>query len=138
MCRTRLRLIAIALILLLGGAVAGCASTVRVGSPQHSCSPGFFPSNEFGSISAQQRGPGEGIQWGVYPAVPAVRYVVDVYLNNKVVDHKDQPYPPHASLPSAAARKNTSVHSGDIFRLDGKAYDGRGDVGIFYLTCKAA
>lgn len=64
--------------------------------------------------------------------------MVDVYLNNTVVDHKDQPYPPHASLPGTAERKPTSVRSGDIFRLEGRAYDGHGGVGIFYLTCKAA
>lgn len=124
--------------LMLVGATAGCASTVRVGSPQHSCSPGFFPENEFGSISAQQRGPGEGIQWGVYPKVPAVRYVVDIYLNNKVADHKDQPYPPHASLPPDSPEVDIGVRSGDVFRIEGRAYDGHGGVGIFYLTCKAA
>ena len=135
----RLSFIAVLIgIVLVAGTTAGCTSTVRLGSPQHSCSPGFNPSNELGSISAQQRGPAEGIQWGVYPKVPAVRYVVFVYLNNKQVDHADQDYPPHGSLPSAAARKSTSVNSGDIFRLEGRAYDGRGGVGIFYLTCKAA
>ena len=82
-------------LLLSGAALAGCASTVRIGSPRHSCSPGFAPSNEFGRITAQQRGQGGGVQWGVYPHVAAVRFVVDIWINKRRFDHKDQDYPPH-------------------------------------------
>ena len=124
--------ILVGLVLLLGGANAGCASTVRFGSPQHSCSPGFDPSNERGRITAQQRGPGYDVQWGVYPNTPSVRYVVDIYVNNRRFDHKDQDYPPHGSIMARA------ISSGDIFRLEGRATNARGDVGTFYLTCKAA
>jgi hypothetical protein len=34
---------------------------------EHSCSPSYVDQNEFGRIAAQQAGPGEKIQWGVYP-----------------------------------------------------------------------
>lgn len=130
--RRAVRLVAVLTLVVLVPFASGCASTVRIGSPQHSCSPGFEPSNEHGRITAQQRGQGSGIQWGVYPNVPAVRFVADVYVNNRRVDHKDQNYPPHGSVPAS------QIATGDIFRLEGQAYNAKGDVGIFYLTCKAA
>lgn len=111
---------------------AGCASTVRLGSPEHSCSPGFQPSNELGTLTAQQRGPGYGIQWGVYPNVPAVTYTVDVFVNNRRDDHKVQAYPPHGSVNAA------KLKTGDVFRLEGQAVDADGNIGYFYLTCVAA
>lgn len=126
------RLVAVLSIVVLVAIASGCASTVRIGSPQHSCSPRFEPSNEYGRITAQQRGQGSGIQWGVYPNVPAVRFVSDVYINNWRIDHKDQSYPPHGSVPAS------QIDTGDIFRLEGQAFNAKGDVGIFYLTCKAA
>lgn len=125
-------LLMLLVVLVSCAAAAGCASTVRIGSPEHSCSPGFTPSNEQGRITAQQRGPGGGVQWGIYPNVSAVRYVVDIFVNNRRFDHKDQDYPPHGSVPASAIR------SGDIFRLEGQAFNARGDVGIFFITCKAA
>ena len=122
-------ILVLGLTLVLTGA---CASTTTVGGPDHSCSPNFSPANELGSISAQQRGQGFGIQWGVYPRQPAVRFVVDVFMNNRRVDHKDQNYPPHGSVNAA------DVRTGYIFRLEGNATNGAGDVAYFYLTCKAA
>lgn len=47
--------------------LAGCSSPTTVGSDTEPCSPGFQPANEYGSISAQQAGPGDGIQWGRLP-----------------------------------------------------------------------
>jgi hypothetical protein len=119
-------------LLLSGAAVAGCASTVRIGGPRHSCAPGFAPSNEFGRITAQQRGHGGGVQWGVYPHAAPERFVVDIWINKRRFDHKDQDYPPHGSVPASA------IGSGDLFRLEGQAFNARGDVGMFFLTCKAA
>jgi len=103
-----------------------------LGGPDHSCSPSFSPSNSLGSISAQQRGKGYGIQWGVYPKQPAVNYVVDVYINKRRVDHKNQGYPPHGSVNAR------DVVSGGIFQLDDTATNAKGDKAIFYLTCRAA
>lgn len=120
----------ILVLLVFCTALTGCA--IRIGGPQQSCSPGFTPSNEYGRITAQQRGRGGGVQWGVYPAVPAVRFVVDIWINKRRFDHKDQDYPPHGSVPASAIR------SGDLFRLEGQAFNARGDVGMFFLTCKAA
>ena len=125
-------LLIFAALVVLSGALAGCTSTIWIGSPQHSCAPGFEPSNEYGRLTAQQRGPGLGIQWGVYPAIPAARYVVDVFVNDRRFDHKDQDYPPHGSVPASV------VKAGDIFRLEGQGFTARGDVGIFFLTCQAA
>jgi hypothetical protein len=71
------------------------------------------------------------VQWGVYPSVPAARYVVDVFVNNRRFDHKEQGYPPHGSVPASA------INGGDIFRLEGQAFNARGDVGSFFITCKA-
>lgn len=106
--------------------------SVRLGSPEHSCSPGFQPSNELGTLTAQQRGPGYGIQCGVYPNVPAVTYTVDVFVNNRRDDRKVQAYPPHGSVNAA------KLTTGDVFRLEGQAVDADGNIGYFYLTCVAA
>lgn len=123
---------AVAGILAFALIATGCASTVRIGGPEHSCSPGFEPSNEFGSITAQQRGRGFGVQWGVYPKIPAASYTVDIFINNWRIDHKEQGYPPHGSVPAS------NIGSGDIFRLEGQATNAKGDVAFFYLTCKSA
>ncbi len=112
-------------------ALTSCASTARLGGPTHSCSTGFHPANALGSISAQQRGRGYGIQWGVYPNVTNIRYVVDVYINQRRVDHKEQNYPSHGSVNAR------NVRTGDIFRLEGSATNGKGDIARFYLTCRA-
>lgn len=128
----RRRIALAGLLVALIVALSSCASTVRFGDPTHSCSPGFYPANELGSISAQQRGPGRGIQWGVYPTVSGIRYVVDVYINRRRVDHKEQDYPPHGSVNAR------DIRTGDIFRLEGQATNGAGDVAWFYLTCRAA
>jgi hypothetical protein len=93
------------------------------------CSPGFHPANEYGSISAQQAGPGYGIQWGVYPNTPAETYSVDIFINGKRVDHKDQAYPPHGSVNAV------DVPSGGLFQLTGTATLGS-DIAYFYLTCR--
>jgi len=111
--------------------LAGCSSTTTVGSDTEPCSPGFQPANEFGSISAQQAGPGDGIQWGVYPNTPADTYSVDIYINGKRVDHKDQDYQPHGSVNAV------DVPSGAIFQLTGTATLGS-DIAYFYLTCRGA
>lgn len=124
--------ILVVLMIIATTLLSSCASMTRLGGPEHSCSPGFFPENELGSLSAQQRGPGHGIQWGVYPRVAGTRFVVDVFVNNRRVDHKDQVYPPHGSV------NRRAIRSGDIFRLEGQATNARGDVAIFYLVCRAA
>ena len=123
-------LIIVAFLVLCGAAVA-CTPAARVASPQHSCAPGFEPSNEYGRLTAQQSGPGAALQWGVHPRVPGIRYVVDVYVADQRVDHKDQISPPHGSVPADA------ILPGDTFRLEGQVVTSRGSAGSFFLTCKA-
>lgn len=53
-------------------------------------------------------------------------------MNNLKVDGKDQTYPPHGSVNAK------DVVSGGLLRLEGRAYNAKGDVGIFYLSCTAA
>jgi hypothetical protein len=102
------------------------------GGSNTSCSPNFSPSNSYGRISAQQRGRGYGIQWGVYPNTSVSgTFTVDIYMSGRRVDHKVQNYPPHGSVNAS------NVHTGDIFRLDGNFSDGR-SVQTFWLECRAA
>jgi hypothetical protein len=45
---------------------------------------------------------------------------------------KREEFTTHGSAPASA------IGSGDLFRLEGQAFNARGDVGIFFLTCKAS
>lgn len=127
----RSSLLVLVAVLLAGGAAAGCAPAVRVGSPQQSCAPGLAPSNAYGRVTAAQPGPGAGVRWSVQPRLPATRYVVDVYLDDRRVDHRDQITAPSGSVPAQAVR------AGSVFRLQGEAATLRG-VGRFFLVCRAA
>jgi hypothetical protein len=118
-------------VLVGAGAVAGCAPAVRVGGPQHSCAPGFEPSNAYGRLTAQQPGPGAGVRWSVHPRLPVLRYVVDVYVDDRRVDPKDQIGAPHGAVAPDLIR------GGSVFRLEGQAATLRG-VGRFFLACRAA
>ncbi|WP_322759945.1 hypothetical protein [Frankia sp. Cr2] len=127
-CRTGLLLVVLAAALV----ATGCAGTTSVGSPSSSCSPSFSPSSSLGTLTAQQKGKGYGIQWGVYPTQPAASFVIDVYMNNQRVDHKSQNYPPHGSVNAR------DVVSGGVFRLEGTVTNAKGDQAIFYLACRTA
>jgi hypothetical protein len=100
-------------------------------SAHHRCSPGYTDQNFLGSLSAQQRGPGYGVQWGVYPKASADRYVVNVYVGDKRVDAKDQGYPPHGSVNAR------DVKSGASFRLEGEIHSPN-LVQTFFLQCELA
>ena len=118
-------------VLVACGVVAGCTPAVRVGSPQHSCAPGFEPANENGRLVARQPGPGAGVRWSVHPRLPALRYVVDVYVDDRRVDHQDRISAPHGVVAPDLIR------GGEVFRLEGRAATLRG-VGSFVLACRAA
>lgn len=107
--------------------VGACA--VEYDAPMGECHPNYTPTNEFGTFSAQQAAPGSSIQGGAYPNHPATRYVVDVYVGNTRVDHKDQDYPPHGSVNAV------DVRPGQVFRLSGTVYNGD-DTLVFTLQCR--
>ena len=94
------------------------------------------PDSKYGSFSAQQAGPGRAIQWGAYPngSVKATRFVVDVYVGSRRVDHKDQSYAPHGSV---SARDVAGKH-GQSFTLSGTAWSGSKNTLTFTLRCKIA
>src|SRR6266567_4231938 len=88
--------VVVAVIIVILG--AACTQMVGGENPNQPCSPGARYSSQYGLIAIQQAGPGAPLQWGLYPHVPASRYVVDVFVGKNRVDHKDQNYPPHGSI----------------------------------------
>lgn len=129
--KLRLRWLAtLALIALI--AATGCA--VEVSPPKGPCSPSYEAPSAYGSFSAQQRGPGTSIQWGIYPNYPVSRYVIDVYIGSWRLDHKDQNYPPHGSVPA----REVSGRSGQDFTVSGQITTPDGDELIFQLKCVIA
>jgi hypothetical protein len=101
----------------------------------HSCSPSYVDANESGRISAQQKGPGQSVQWGVYPRAHFVRLVVRVYAGGRKVDGKDQDYYAHGTVSAAKVRK---AGRGSILRIEGATYDGDGKISRFFLRCRLA
>lgn len=125
--KLRARIVAVLFAALTASGLTACAAEYE--APLGECYPSYTPSTRWGSFSAQQAGPGLGIQWGAYPNHSATRYVVDVYVGNRRVDAKDQTYPPHGSVSA------TDVRPGQIFRLTGTVYDGS-DTLVFTLQCR--
>jgi hypothetical protein len=110
----------------------------------HSCSPNYTDENENGRLSVQQRGPGYSIQWGAYPRLPAAWYHVTVTIEGKVVDKKNQDYPPHGSLPARVMNKHGKsvprYKSGQIFKIVGTSYAAKGGKTVqqFFIKCRLA
>ena len=125
-------LVAAALGLLL--LLTGCAA--EYDAPLGDCSPSYRVESRYGNFSAQQSGPGKSIQWGAYPnsSVNATRYVVDVYVGSRRVDHKDQDYAPHGSVSAT----DVKGRSGQKFILSGTVYDGPENTLVFSLQCVIA
>lgn len=114
--------------------VGASACAVEYEAPIGNCSPSYTPSSKYGNFSAQQAGPGQAIQWGMYPNIPATQYVVDVYVGSNRFDHKDQNYPPHGSVPASVV----SGKSGEVFMVTGQVYDADENVLNFTLRCVIA
>ena len=110
----------------------GCA--VEVSPPKGDCSPSYAAPSEYGSFSAQQSGPGAPIQWGIYPNYPVARFVVDVLVGSRRVDHKDQNYPPHGSVSATDVRGR----SGEDLTVSGQITDAKGNALNFQLKCVIA
>lgn len=123
--------LALALMFAVGGLTA-CSAEVQpsIGN----CSPSYTPTSKYGRFSAQQRGPGAPIQWGIYPNMAATRFVVDVYVGSHRVDRKDQNYPPHGSVSAADVRGRAR----QIFRISGTAWDSDQNTLAFTLQCYVA
>jgi hypothetical protein len=97
------------MVVALVALTSGCV--VEASPPKGNCSPSYEAPSELGSFSAQQRGPGAPIQWGIYPNYPATRYIVDIFVGKGKVDGKNQAYPPHGSVSArdvAGSRARTS------------------------------
>lgn len=128
----------IVLILATVVAVTGCAAEGIETSPEvDSCYPSYEAPSEYGRFTAQQGGPGEGIQWGAYP-YPAYRgdqYVVSVYLGGVKVDGKNQPYAPHGSIGPKRVQK---YGAGSEFEISGTVKSGGKVVLEFSLKCEIA
>ncbi len=116
---------------LLGLLCLACSATVFVGGPNQPCSPIARFANRFGVIAAQQPGPGGAVVWGVYPAVAATGFSVDVYVDGKRVDHKDQAYPPHGSV------NPKDLRSGALVSIVGRAKAPGGELN-YGLLCRSA
>jgi len=113
--------------------VAGCAPPGSNSATVHSCSPNYIDENKRGRLAIQQRHAGATVAWGTYPKLPARLYIVRVYVGRKVVDGKNQNYPPHGSIPPEFYR------SGQIFKVVGKSYDSKHNVvQTFYIKCRLA
>lgn len=90
-----------------GGGGPSCASYEAVG--------------DAGYIAVQVDPNTHYLQWGIYMYNPVLNYghwVVDAYVGGTRVDHKDQYYPPHGSLPPSIAQ------SGKIFFVTATLTDG--------------
>jgi hypothetical protein len=135
-----------ALVAMVGPTIKACAAdNPPPGSGSatvHSCSPNYTDENKLGRLSVQQPGSGTRIAWGVYPKLPAQRYKLSIWIDGKVVDGKNQSYPPHGSVPPQNwNRKKTKMvptyHAGQIFKITGKSYDAKGNVvQAFYIKCR--
>ena len=65
---------------------------------------------------------GATIAWGAYPspAYEGTRYVADTYVGSTRIEHKDQFYAPHGSVPSSKVSGKagqTFLLRGDVFRV---------------------
>lgn len=119
-----------ALLVTVATTATECAS-VEDADTIHSCSPSYIDENELGRLAVQQPGPRTTVAWGVYPKLPAARYVVSVYAGARKVDGKDQDYAPHGSL------SQNRYSAGDIFKIQGKTHDMEGGVvQKFFIRCR--
>lgn len=64
----------------------------------------------------------------------ASRYVINVYVGSRRVDHKDQSYAPHGSVSATDVRGR----AGQSFSLSGVVYAGTKNTLTFGLSCKIA
>ena len=96
------------------------------------CSPRAVRTSTHGTISVAQGGPQQKVFWTVRATVPTGVYVLDVYVNGKRVDHKNQPYPPHATV---VVNQDAGLPSGGVLLIEGTFTPVNDDPQEFYFKC---
>ena len=127
--RSAFKLLILSLVVTACG--VACSANFSVGGPNQPCFPIARFENHYGTIAVQQAGPGGKLAWGVYPKVVASEYVVDVLVNGRRVDHKNQNYEPHGSINAS------DLSTGALVTIAGHA---KGPNGVlnFGLLCRSA
>lgn len=76
----------------------------------------------FGRFTIQQEKKGAPMQWAAYPKehLTGDRYEFTLRLNGKMIERKNQHYPPHGSLPAATMKK----YSGKSLEISGRVLKG--------------
>jgi hypothetical protein len=93
------------------------------GNPPRSCASAKFRGNA-GTIFIQHKPGQTRIQWGIYfygKNANPLQYgpwKVDVYVNGKRYDHKDQYYAPHGSISAAVAQPGSTISIVATYKLN--------------------
>jgi hypothetical protein len=111
-------------------AVAGCRAQVE--PPKGSCSPAYEVRSGMGSFTAKQPGPGAPVDWGIYPDYPALRFELQVYVGNRLVDEREQTTPPSGTI------RDVSGAAGQDLTVAGRLLDGKHNTLEFRLQCVLA
>jgi hypothetical protein len=96
------------------------------------CSPKAVRTSTHGTISVAQGGPQQKVFWTVRATVPTGVYLLDVYVNGKRVDHKNQAYPPHATV---VVNQDAGLPSGGVLLIEGTFTPVNDDPQEFYFKC---
>jgi hypothetical protein len=118
--------------LLLVLAVAGCRAQVE--PPKGSCSPAYELRSGMGSFTARQPGPGAPVDWGLYPMDPALRFELQVYVGNRLVDERAQTTPPSGTVRA----EDVAGEAGQDLTVSGRLLDGKHNTVEFRLQCTLA
>ncbi|MBA3655574.1 MAG: hypothetical protein H0W70_15435 [Actinobacteria bacterium] len=120
-----------AVIALLGTA---CNPTSSVAS----CQPEHVDNGPDGYVTMQQGSAGTYVQWGMQPKDSQFatygHWVVDVYTDLELYDHKDQTYVPHGSIENYSGR---GVKPGKLLEIKGTV-TALGAAAKIYGVCKMA
>jgi len=117
---------------LIAVVTAGCA--VQAAPAKGNCSPSYEVHSGMGSFAARQPGPGAPVEWGLYPDYPAIRFELQVYAGNKLVDERKQTTPPRGTVKAA----DVAGKSGQDLTVSGRLLDGKHNTLEFQLKCVIA
>jgi hypothetical protein len=96
------------------------------------CSPKAERTSTHGTIAVAQAGPQQKVFWTVRATVPTGVYVLDVYVNGRRVDHKNQDYPPHATV---VVNQDAGLPSGGVLLIEGRFTPLNDDPQEFFFKC---